>query len=138
MRLVLDTNVVVSALLWRGLPRSLLHDAYAGRVTLFTSVPLLLELGSILARRKFAIKIEASKLTIEQLVDYYAELTTVVRPVPVNGVAPDPDDDVVLGTALAAGAGWVVTGDKPLLSVLDYREVQIITVADAVKLLTPS
>lgn len=138
MRLVLDTNVVVSALLWRGLPRSLLHDAYAGRVALFTSVPLLLELGSILARRKFAIKIEASKLTIEQLVDYYAELTTVVRPVPVNGVAPDPDDDVVLGTALAAGAGWVVTGDKPLLSVLDYREVQIITVADAVKLLTPS
>ncbi len=54
MRLVLDTNVVASALLWGGVPRLLLQAAREKRVELFTSTPLLAELTDILGRRKFA------------------------------------------------------------------------------------
>lgn len=54
IRLVLDTNVVASGLLWSGTPRALLQAARDRRVALFTSLPLLAELTDILARPKFA------------------------------------------------------------------------------------
>lgn len=72
-------------------------------------------------------------LTVDQLVDHYAALTTLVRPTPTPRIAPDPDDDVVIGTALAA-KGAIVTGDKPLLSVDEYQGVQLMTVTRALML----
>ncbi|MDP2825425.1 MAG: putative toxin-antitoxin system toxin component, PIN family [Sulfuritalea sp.] len=133
MRLVLDTNVVASALLWGCLPRLLLQAAREKRVALFTSTPLLAELTDILGRRKFEKKIEASMFSVDQLVDRYRELTIVVRPLPVSGVAPDPDHDVVIGTALAAKAGWIVTGDQLLLSVAMYQGIHFVSVSKAAK-----
>ncbi len=72
MRLVLDTNVVASSLLWGGVPRLLLQAARENRVELFTSTPLLAELTNNLGRRKFDKKIAISMLSIDQLVDRYA------------------------------------------------------------------
>ena len=69
MRLLLDTNVVALAMLWGGVPHLLLRAAHEKRVTLFTSTPLLAELTDILGRRKFEKKMEASKLSVDQLVD---------------------------------------------------------------------
>ena len=131
MRLVLDTNVVASALLWGGVPLVLLQAGRDKRVELFTSLALLGELTDILGRRKFEKKIAASTLTIDQLVDRYAALAALVRPAPTPRIAPDPDDDVVIGTALAAKAELVITGDKPLLAVADYRGVRIVGVSQA-------
>lgn len=131
MRLVLHTNVVASALLWGGTPRLLLQAARDRRVELFTSMALLAELTDILGRRKFDTKIAASLRSIDQLVDRYAELATLVRPTPTPRVAPDPDDDVVIGTALAAKADIIVTGDRMLLTVRDHRGVVLLAVNDA-------
>lgn len=133
MRLVLDTNVVASALLWGGVPRLLLQAAHEKRVELFTSTALLAELTNILGRRKFEAKIEASLFSIDQLVDRYAELAALVRPAPLPRVAPDPDDDVVIATALAAQAEMIVTGDRSLLSVATYQGIQFATVREAVQ-----
>ena len=135
MRLVLDTNVVASALLWGGVPRLLLQAAREKRVELFTSTALLAELTDILGRRKFDKKIAASTLTVDQLVDRYAALAALLRPAPTPRVAPDPDDDVVIGTALAAKADLLVTGDRPLLSVTEYQNVRIVGVSEAVRLI---
>lgn len=133
MRLVLDTNVVASALLWGGVPRLLLQAGREKRVDLFTSTALLAELTDILGRHKFDRKIAASLLTIDQLVDRYAVLTALVRPAPVPRIASDPDDDVVIGTALAAKADLLVTGDRPLLSVTHYQGTRIVSVSAAVQ-----
>lgn len=133
MRLVLDTNVVASAILWGGTPRLLLQAARDKRVDLFTSVPMLAELTDILGRRKFANKIAASKLTVDQLVDGYAQLAALVRPMPTPRIAPDPDDDVVIGAALAATADLVVTGDKSLLTVSEHQGVRIVGVMQAIE-----
>jgi len=67
MRLVLDTNVVVSAMLWGGRPRLLLDAARADPVRLFTSATLLAALDETLRYPKFRGKIDASRLAIEQL-----------------------------------------------------------------------
>lgn len=133
MRLVLDTNVVASAILWGGTPRVLLQAAREKRIDLFTSMAMLAELTDILGRRKFDKKIAASGLTIDQFVDGYAQLASVVRPSATPRIAPDPDDDVVIGTALAAKAEFIVTGDKPLLSVSEHQGVRIVGVAEAIK-----
>jgi len=135
VRLVLDTNVVASAILWGGTPRLLLQAARDKRVELFTSTAMLAELTDILGRRKFARKIAASQLTIDQLVDGYAQLAALVRPVATPRIAPDPDDDVVIGTALAAKADLIVTGDKPLLTVSEHQGVRIASVAQAIEII---
>jgi len=72
MRLVLDTNVVASALLWSGMPQRLLQAGREKRAELFTSTLLLAELTEILGRRKFNLKISASLMSIDQLVDRYS------------------------------------------------------------------
>jgi putative PIN family toxin of toxin-antitoxin system len=133
MRIVLDTNVVVSALLWDGAPKQLLRVTYAKRIQLYSSIPLLEELTETLSKTKLERKIAASLLSVDQLVNSYAELVSVVRPVIVPRVAPDPDDDVVIGTALAAGADFAVTGDRTLLAVGEYKRVRIVSVADALQ-----
>lgn len=134
VRLVLDTNVVASAILWGGKPRNLLQAARETRVELFTSTAMLAELSDILTRRKFAKKIAASGFTIDQLVDGYAQLAALVRPTATAHVAPDSDDDVVIGTALAAKADFIVTGDKPLLSVTEHLGVRLVSVAQAIQI----
>jgi putative PIN family toxin of toxin-antitoxin system len=135
MRLVLDTNVVASALLWGGEPARLLRFAHEQRIRLFTSTALLAELTGILGRRKFEAKIAASLLTVDQLVDRYAGLASVVRPAAVTGIAPDPDDDVVIGTAVAGGVELILTGDRELLAVGVHQGVRIVSVVQSLAII---
>jgi predicted nucleic acid-binding protein len=60
----------------------------------------------------------------------------IIEATPLHGVAPDPDDDVVIGTAAAARADFIITGDRRLLGVGQYGDVSIISAADAVIRLT--
>lgn len=137
MRLVLDTNIVASGLLWGGNPAQLLDAAQLGEIELFTSRPLLAELSNILIRRKFAKTIEASGLSIEALVLSYVDLTTVVRPAAIAAaVAADPTDDQVLACAVSAQADLIVSGDKHLLDLGgSYQNIRIVMPAEAVQLI---
>jgi putative PIN family toxin of toxin-antitoxin system len=136
MRLVLDTNVVLSALLWEGSPKALLLLARDESVSLITSVPLIDELNGILARRKFEKKVADSLLSVDRIVALYVDQVSLVRPVYVPRLAPDPNDDVVIGTAIAAKADFIVTGDHGLLTVKQFDGGQIISVVDALRILT--
>lgn len=133
MRVVLDTNVVVSGYLWGGVPRQLLQAARQNRLRLFTSTPLLLELADILGRVKFTRKLAAAQLSIDQLVDGYALLATVVHPVAINPtiIIDDPDDDQVLACALSAKTDIIVSGDRHLLDLQKHQGIRIVTSAEA-------
>jgi putative PIN family toxin of toxin-antitoxin system len=131
MRLVLDTNIVVSALLWKGSPRRLLRVATIARAALFTSDPLLAELADVLSRSKLKKNIAALGVSSNRLFETYARQAELVQPVGVPRIAPDPDDDVAIGTALAAKADFLVTGDHALLSVVKYENVRIVSVREA-------
>lgn len=137
MRLVLDTNVVVSGLLWNGPPAQLLEAAQANEAELFTTRQLLAELTRVLHRAKFANAIAASRLSIEELVLGYADLAIVIEP---SSIAPtitaDPDDDQVLACGLAAKTDLIVSGDKHLLSLKQYQDMPIVTTAEALQRLT--
>jgi putative PIN family toxin of toxin-antitoxin system len=133
VRLVIDTNVVVSAQVWGGTPRKLLELAAAGEVSLFTSAPLLAELARVLAYPKVLTTLQARGFSLDDLVLGYAELATVVTPAAIaSTITADPADDLVLATALAAQVDLAVTGDKRHLLVLgSFQGIPIVTVAEA-------
>lgn len=136
MRVVLDTNVVVSGFLWGGVPRQLLQAAREKKLLLYTSAPLLLELADILGHAKFSHKLAAAQLSVDQLVERYALLTTVVHPAAISPVIlDDPDDDQVLACALAAKAELIVSGDRHLLDLKEHQGIRVVTAAEAVAIL---
>lgn len=133
MRLVLDTNAAVSALLWHGTPGKVIDAALSKAVFLFTSAPLLVELRGVLAREKFAKQLEARGLSVEEVFDGYAALATIVTPAIISpAVARDSTDDIVLATALAAQADAIVSGDAHLLNLKQYQGIPILTAAETV------
>lgn len=137
MRLVLDTNIVASGLLWNGLPAQLIDAARADEIEIFTSRVLLSELTRILCRAKFAKVIAAGGLPLDELVLSYAELATLVTPEPIPAtVLNDPDDDHVLACALAAKAELIVSGDHDLLALKRFREIPIVTATEAMRILS--
>lgn len=115
MRLVLDTNVVLSGLLWTGNPMRILEAAQASEVELFTSPVLLVELSRNLARPKFSRQIAVSGIGAEELFLGYTELARALAPDPIPPVIlADLADDHVLACALAARAKAIVSGVKLL------------------------
>ncbi len=137
MRLVVDTNVVVSAFLWQGVPGRLLDLAGEQQVRLFASRALLDELADVLGRKKLAKSGTATGLTVPQMLANYRKVITLVtaRQLPQR-ISPDADDDVVLATAKAARADLIVSGDrKHLLSLKRFEGIPIVSVAQAVAML---
>lgn len=129
MRIVADTNIVVSGLLWQGAPRQLLDLARTRAVELWTSPSLLVELEEVLLRGKFTRRLHAVGALPETLVLGYAALARVIHPPPIGQViAADPDDDEVLACAVAAQAEAVASGDRHLLELGEYRMIPILTI----------
>lgn len=80
VRVVLDTNIVMSGFLWRNFPRQLLNLARANAITIYTSGSLLDELADVLSRNKFAAKLQEQQLTPVFLMRHYAMLAKVITP----------------------------------------------------------
>lgn len=134
MRLVLDTNVVISALLWPGTPTRFIDLASEGEAHLFISRALLDELSETLLRPKFARAIAATALDATTLVKHYQRLTHLVTARQLTQqICRDADDDAVLACALAAHAEIIVTGDKDLLVLHPWRDIDILNPAEAVR-----
>jgi putative PIN family toxin of toxin-antitoxin system len=80
VRVVVDTNTVVSALLWRSSPYRLFQAVNDDRISLYTSRVLLDEFGDMLSRRKFVKAIRTANETLASLIQHYQELAHLVRP----------------------------------------------------------
>lgn len=103
MRVVADTNVIVSGILWIGTPHTILIAAENARLTLYTSPALLQELEGVLKRPKFVPRLRDLQVTAEEVTTAYARLAHIVNPRRViRLVETDPADDEVVACALAA------------------------------------
>lgn len=134
MRLVLDTNIVITALLWMGAPHQLFGLITEGRASCFSSEELIGELARALQYRKFERRISERRLTAKALVERYTRLANLVVPAEISpSVLADPDDDRVLACALAAQAGLIVSGDPDLLNLKLFHRIPIVNAAEALK-----
>ena len=127
MRIVADTNTVLSGLLWQGAPRHLLDLARERKITLCTSLVLLAELAEVMARDKFAERLSAAGVSAIELVQDYERLAETVTPeaLPTPVIERDPDDDHVLACAVSAEARLIVSGDSHLLDLKAYQSIPI-------------
>jgi putative PIN family toxin of toxin-antitoxin system len=136
MRLVLDTNSAVSAFLWRGPPHEILEVARVGRVTLFVSPSLIVELTDVLARPKFRSVFQKLKIGPTDVISDYGGLAGWVYPsVATRFVPNDADDDEIVAAAVAASADLVVSGDHDLLELGTVAGIRVVTATEALKLI---
>lgn len=138
MRLVVDTNLIVSGLISSGVPRQLLEAARAGAFELCTSETLLTELLSVLCRPKFANRLGGR--APQDIVEDLRRLAFVATPISVpRVVATDPDDDHVLAAAVASAADLIASGDRhDLLPLGSYAGMDIVTAREALERIAAS
>lgn len=127
MRLVLDTNVVISALVFGGEPRRVWESVVVQKTAIGVTSDLLIgELLGVLAD-KFAFSPERLA-QVRNIVEMNFE---VVAPRFIKAVVQeDSDDDVVLATALEGQADLIVSGDRHLLAIGCYRGMPIVPAAE--------
>lgn len=128
MKAVLDTNTLVSSLFNTSTPPALAVDAWrAERFELILSAGSLAELEDVLGRPEIAPYVRRPQEWIAEFRRRLRERGSFVEPADVTVVTADPDDDVILGTAIAGDADVIVTGDKHLLALEGYQGIQIVT-----------
>jgi uncharacterized protein len=136
VRIVADTNTIVSALLWRGSPHRLIAAMAGYAIDFYTSRTLLAELADVLPRKKLAKAVRATGKTPGQLIAEYEGFVHVVTPASIRRtVTDDADDDAVLACALAANADLMVSGDAHLLNLKRYHGIRIVAATEALALI---
>jgi uncharacterized protein len=128
MKVVLDTNIWLSALLWGGLPDQITQIAEIGQIQIFSSEPLLTELANTLTTTKIQRRIDLIGITAESV---YLATRRVVTVVPIEELTilqlRDPKDVIVLATAIAANADAIISGDQDLLVLVDFAGIPILS-----------
>ena len=135
MKAVIDTNVLMAGLLWRGPPHALLEHVRAGTVSLVSSPALLAELGDVMARAKFDAIFTRTHTSRERSLADVRRLAEVIEPPALlHPACRDPEDDKVLALAIAAKVDLVVSGDKDLLSLKSFQGIPMLTPANGLSL----
>lgn len=130
MRIVCDTNVLVSGILFQGPPRRILDMASRGDVTNFTSPALLREAEDVLSRPKFGLRAEQ----VVGIIALFRDTFEIAHPSrTARVVIADPSDDMVLEAAAAARADLIVSGDKHILDLVEWNGIRILSPAAFVR-----
>jgi putative PIN family toxin of toxin-antitoxin system len=127
VRVVLDTNAVVSALLFSGISSELVSLWRKGLITLLLSREILDEYLRVFSYPKFELTEEEIKELIQEEILPYAEVVKPKRRLRV--VQRDPSDDKFIECAVAGKARVIISGDKDLLSLGRYRQIRILSPA---------
>jgi len=130
MKIVCDTNVLVSGILFGGNPREILRLCSAGKVINFISPEMMQEVEDVLQRPKFSLLPEQ----VYRIIGLFMETFTLVTPlISVDDITSDPDDNRILEAAYTADAEVIVSGDNHLLELLSWRGIAILAPADFLK-----
>ena len=117
--------------MWGGSPRQILNLAKVGAITIFVSDPILNELTEVLARPKFQSRMRSLNTMIEDLIGIVHELSKSCIPDVVDvPELRDPDDAVIIGTAIAAKVEVIVSGDLDLLVLKEFGNIPILSPTD--------
>jgi len=134
VRVVVDTNVLVSALLWPGNPSRILDAVLDNRLELCLSEELLAELRDVLNRPRLAKYVQTRGLNATWSCEFIQDRCIVISPTVQLAVPElrDRKDLHVLCAAQVAAVDYIITGDKDLLSLKSFVEIPIVDPAEAV------
>ena len=132
-RVVLDTSVLISALLFKGELSRLVVQWQMGVFIPVISKETFEELEAVLGYPKFRLSNEEKRLILGEEILPFFEVMEVREK--INGICRDPADDKFISCAVSAGADFIVTGDKDLMTVKRYRSVKIVSASDFLKMM---
>ncbi len=128
MIVVLDNNVFISGIFWKGATHRIIELAEKGKIEIFTTLEILEELSNVLRREKFNFLFKEGKTNIEEVFKKVLELVKVcVVRKKVKVIKEDPSDDKFLACALASQASFIISGDKHLLSLKKFQDIFIVS-----------
>ncbi len=134
MRVVLDINVLVSAMITKGKPKELWLKAVRKEFDTISSRKIISDFLQVISRKKFQRYVKE-----RDVVDFLEAFNATAKLVDVKSklrvVKQDPDDDVILATAYDGHADYIVSGDKHLLALKEFKSIRIVTVDEMFKIL---
>jgi putative PIN family toxin of toxin-antitoxin system len=124
VRIVLDTNVLISALLFGGNPREILDRVIRGEVILCLSESIMTELGNVLQRSKFGFP----HTIVNQIATELSAISELVMPIEkIQEITADEADNYILECAVEAHADYIISGDSHLLELKKFRSIQVVS-----------
>lgn len=130
MRVVFDTNVLISAFISKGTPYHLLSKALEGEFELMISPDIFDEFRNVINREKFKLSIKQ----IEESSMILFRVPEMIQPLyKVNVVHEDPDDDRILECAMSSHADLIISGDRHLLQLTEWEGIKILTPSKALE-----
>lgn len=133
IKVALDTNVLISAILFRGHLSAIREAWRKAGITPVLSRETFQEFVDALSYPKFSLSREEIAFLIEEEVLPYFEVVNITEN--VTGVCRDANDDKFLSCTVSAAAGHLVSGDRDLLELKKYKGIKIISPANFIKLL---
>ena len=131
-RVVLDTNVLISALLFRGGLSKIVGLWQKGKIIPVISKETFSELVTVLEYPKFSLTQEETDSIIKCEILPYFEIVEVVKD--VEGICRDPEDDKFISCAISGSADYIVSGDRDLFDLKKYKSIKIIKASDFLKI----
>ena len=124
MKIVLDTNIFISGIFWKGTSNKIINNWREKKFTLVTSLEAVSEIIKVL--KDFKIKL--SDGMIKEWVDLIVRNSMIVEPKEkIKIVKDDPKDDIFIETAVAGNVDYIVSQDNHLLKLKEFRGIKIIT-----------
>jgi len=131
IKIVLDTNVLISSIFWRGAPYKVMKRGFEGEYLIISSSEILDEVIDKL-RNKFNIP----ENTIHDVIRILMAFSFVVEPTrKIDAVKDDPDDNKIIECATCCNADYIVSGDGHLLDLEKYKSIRIVKPRDMLEIL---
>ena len=133
MRIVLDTNILIAALITKGTPPDQLYQAWLrGRVEIVTSTAQLAEIAAVLVRPRLQKYLDADEAAA--IIENLDTRAVILRDPPPVDLSPDPKDNPILAAAISGKAALIVSGDKKhMLGLREAAGIPIVTARDALQ-----
>ncbi|TLD41754.1 MAG: hypothetical protein JETT_1979 [Candidatus Jettenia ecosi] len=129
-KVVIDTNVIVSAFGWGGKPADVIRLITSGKILNFTSSEMFTELKKVVGYPRLAFS-ETSQAEIMEIIFNASSIVDIHES--VNIIDDDAEDNKILECAISAGAEFVISGDKHLLTLKSFEGIKIVTPEDFIE-----
>jgi putative PIN family toxin of toxin-antitoxin system len=130
MKLVLDTNIFVSAFYWGGNPQKIINRVIDGLDSLCISNEILNEIAVVMARPKFNTATEIIEEYIQAIEKLGRKVFITGK---IKGICRDKNDDDKIECGITGGADYLITGDEDLLVLGFYKNLKIVTIKEYLK-----
>lgn len=137
MRIVLDTNVWLSAIFWEGEANKIIVVCERNKVEIIITEDILSEIVGILNKEaKFQRFIENKNQNIEDLIRSILSIATLIETkIKLDIIKEDPKDNIILEAALDGKSDYIISYDKHILNMLEFRKIRILKPDEFLKLI---